>query len=52
MVNYFMTKEARICNRQRQSFQIVVMGKLDNDMLKNEIRTFSNAMHKNKLKLD
>ena len=37
---------------KRQSFQQVVPGKLDSHMKKNEIRTFSNTIHKNKLKMD
>ena len=30
----------------------MVLGKLDSYMSKNEIRTFSNTIHKNKLKMD
>ena len=37
---------------KRQSLQKVVVGKLDSYMKKNEIRTFSNTIHKNKLKMD
>ena len=37
---------------KRQSLQEVVVGKLDSYMKKNEIRTFSNTIHKNKLKMD
>jgi len=34
---------------KRQSLQEVVVGKLDSYMKKNEIRTFSNTIHKNKI---
>ena len=37
---------------KRQSLQRVVLGKLDSYMLKNEIRTLLNTIHKNKLKMD
>ena len=37
---------------KRQSLQQVVLGKLDSYMKKKEIRTFSNIIHKNKLKMD
>ena len=30
----------------------MVLGKLDSDMSKNEIRTFSNIAHKNNFKMD
>ena len=37
---------------KRQSLQYVVLGKLDSYKLKSEITTFSNTIHKNKLKID
>ena len=37
---------------KKQSLLQVVLGKLDSYMEKNEIRTFSNTTHKNKLKMD
>ena len=33
------------------SFQHVILEKLDSHMLNNEIRTFSNTIHKNKLEM-
>ena len=47
-----MTKEARIYNGERMACSIVVLGKLDSHMEKNEIRTLPNTIHKNKLKMD
>ena len=47
-----MTKESRIYNREKTVSSISVLGKLENYMQKNEIRTFSNTVHKNKLKMD
>ena len=35
-----------------QFLQYVVLGKLDSYMEKNEIRTFSNIIYKNKVKMD
>ena len=37
---------------QRQPLQKMVLGELDSYKLKNEIRTLSNTIHKDKLKLD
>ena len=37
---------------KRQFLQYVALGKLDSYMYKNEIRTFSNAVYKNELKMD
>ena len=37
---------------KRQSFQYVVLRKLDSHMEKNEIRTLPNTMHKNNLQMD
>ena len=37
---------------QRQSLQQTVLGKLDKHVQKNEIRSFLNPIHKNKLKMD
>ena len=37
---------------KRQPLQQVELGKLDSYMLKNEIRTLPNTIHKNKLKMD
>ena len=38
--------------KKRQSHQQAVLGKLDNYMLMNEIRIFSNTIHKDQLKMD
>ena len=45
-------KKQEYTMEKRQSLQEVVVGKLDSYMKKNEIRTFSNTIHKNKLKMD
>ena len=37
---------------RRQSLQLLVLGKLDSYMLKNEIRTLPNTIQKCKLKID
>ena len=37
---------------ERQSFQQMVLGKLDTYMLKNEIISCFNSIHKNKLKME
>ena len=47
-----LTKEARIYNRERQSLQKLIKGKLDSYLYKNEIRTRLNMIHKNKFKMD
>ena len=41
-----------LTNQKRQSLQYMVLWKLDSYMEKNEIRTLSNTIHKNKLKMD
>ena len=45
-----MTKEARIHNGEKTVSSKVVQGKMDSHMEKNEIRTLSNTIHRNKLK--
>ena len=45
-------KKQEYTMEKRQSLQEVVVGKLDSYMKKNEIRTSSNTIHKNKLKID
>ena len=47
-----LTKQAKIDNEEKQSLQQVVLGKLDSYVQKNEIGTFPNIIHKNKLKMD
>ena len=47
-----MAKEARIYNEEKTVSSIMILEKLNNYMLKNEVRTFSNTIHKNKLKMD
>ena len=47
-----MIKEVRINNGLKTVFSISVLGKLDSYMQKNEIRTFSHTLYKNKLKMD
>ena len=47
-----MTKEARIYSGEKTVSSIRGAGNLDSYMYKNEIRTFSNTMYKNKLKMD
>jgi len=42
-----MMGEARIYNGEEQSPQVMVLGKIDNYRLKNEVRTLSNTMQKN-----
>ena len=42
-----MMGEARIYNGEEQSPQVMVLGKMDNYRLKNEIRTLSITMQKN-----
>ena len=44
-----MTKEARICNGEKTVSSIVVLGKLDSYVSKNEVRTLPNTIHKNKM---
>ena len=47
-----MTKEARTDNGEKMACSIVVLGKLDSHMEKNEIRTLPDTIHKNKLQMD
>ena len=47
-----MTKETRLYNGEKTVSPIVVLGKLNSYMQKNEISTFFNIIHKNKLKMD
>ena len=52
MNTLFLTKEARIYNGAKTAFSIMVLGKLDSYMQKNEIRTLPKTIHKDKLKVD
>ena len=52
MDTLFLTKEARIYNRAKRASSINGAEKLDSYMLNNEIRTLSNTIHKDKLKMD
>ena len=52
MVTYSMTKESRIYNEERTVSSVSMWGKLESYMSKNEMRTFSNTIHRNKLKND
>ena len=47
-----MTKEARIYNGEKTVSSISGAGKTGQLHVKNEIRTLSNTIHKNKLKMD
>ena len=47
-----MTKEARIYNGEKTVSSISGAGKTGGYILKNEIRTLPNTIHKNKLKMD
>ena len=47
-----MTKEARIYNGEKTISLTMVLGKPVNHLKKNETRTLSNTIHKNKLKMD
>ena len=51
-VPYFWQRRQKCTMGQRQPLQQVVLGKLDSDMQKNEIRTLSNTIHKDKLIMD
>ena len=46
-----MTEEARICHSEKMASSTMIFGKLDSYMKKNEFKTFSNTMHKNKFKM-
>ena len=52
MVTLSLIKEARIYNEVKTASSISDAGKTDNYMLKNEIRTLPNTIHKSKLKMD
>ena len=52
MVNLSMTKEARTHSGRKIISAINGAGKTEQLHLKNEIRTFSNTIPKNKLKVD
>ena len=52
MVNYSMTREARTYSGERTVFSINGAGKTGQLQVKNEIRTLTNTIHKNKLKMD
>ena len=47
-----MTEEARIYNGEKTAPSISSAGKTAQPHVKNEIRTFSNTIYKNKLKMD
>ena len=47
-----LTKEARIYNREKTIFLTSGAGKTGQRLVKNETRTLSNTIHKNKLKMD
>ena len=47
-----MTKEAKIYNGEKTVPSISGAGKTEQLHVKNKIRTFSNTIHKNKLKMD
>ena len=49
MVNYSMTKEARIFSGEKTVSSISGAGKTGQLQVKKEIRTFLNTIHKNKL---
>ena len=52
MVTLFLIKEARIYNGETTASSISGAGKTGQLHEKNEIRTFPNTIHKNKLKMD
>ena len=47
-----LTKEARIYNGEKTISLTSGAGKTGQPLAKNETRTFSNTIHKNKLKMD
>ena len=47
-----LTKEAKIYNGGNTASSKVVLGKLDSCMENNAIKTFSNTIYRNKLKMD
>ena len=52
MVTLSLIKEASIYSGEKTASSIMVLGKLDSYILKNEIRALPNTIHKNKLKID
>ena len=48
----FLTKEAKIYNGAKRTFSINGAGKTGQLHVKNEIRTLSNTIHKDKLRVD
>ena len=52
MGNLFLTKEARIYNRAKTASSINGAEKTGQLHVKNEIRTLSNTIHKDKLKME
>ena len=51
-VNLWQRRQEYTWRRKRQSLQQVVLRKLESFMQNNEIRTFSNIIYKNELKMD
>ena len=47
-----LTKEARIYNGEKAISLTSAAGKTGQPLVKNETRTFSNTIHKNKFKMD
>ena len=52
MVTLSLIKEARIYNGEKTASSISGAGKTGQLHVKNEIRTLTNTIHKNKLKMD
>ena len=52
MDNLSLTKEARIYNGEKTISLTNGAGKTGQPLVKNETRTLSNTIHKNKLKMD
>ena len=52
MVTLSLIKEASMYNREKTASSINGAGKLDSYMLKNEIRTLPNTIHRNKLRMN
>ena len=52
MGTLFLTKEAKIYNGAKTASSINGAGKTGQLHVKNEIRTLSNSIHKDKLKMD
>ena len=51
MVNYFMTKEARIYNGENKASSTNDAGQIGQLMQKNQTGIFSHTIYKNKLKM-